>query len=96
MTHIENCIRAVDPRFAEAFNGRISCAADGDQRVQEFNAMVETAQQLYEKYTQRGAPSMTVMPLISKEMSGMDLNVTRKPRNSPPRHTFTRCAQWPF
>jgi hypothetical protein len=47
LTHIENCIRAVAPRFAEAFKGKISCAADGNQRVQEFNAMAETAQQLY-------------------------------------------------
>jgi hypothetical protein len=43
MTHIENCIRAVDPRFAEAFKGKISCAAYSDQRAQEFNAVVETA-----------------------------------------------------
>jgi hypothetical protein len=51
--HIEECLRAVAPRFAEAFNGKISCAADGDQtqRAQEFNAMVETAQHLYEQYT---------------------------------------------
>jgi hypothetical protein len=78
LMHIEDCIRAVAPGFAEAFKGKISCAADGDQRIQEFNAMVETAQQLYEKYTQSGVPSMTMMARISKEMSGMNFHVSKE------------------
>jgi hypothetical protein len=94
MTHIENCIRAVDPRFAEAFRGKMNCAADGDQRAQEFNAMVETtAQQLYEKYTQSGVPSMAMMARIDKEMSGMNFHVSKEaavfatePQYSPPRN----------
>jgi hypothetical protein len=40
--------------------------------------MVETAQQLYEQYTQRGAPSMTMMARISKEMGGMDFHVSKE------------------
>jgi hypothetical protein len=39
LTHIEDCIRNVAPIFTEAFKGKISCAADGDQRAQEFNSM---------------------------------------------------------
>jgi hypothetical protein len=78
LVHIEACIRAVAPRFAEAFKGKISCAADGDQRAQEFNAMVETAQQLYEKYTQSGVPSMAMMARMNKEMSGMNFHVSKE------------------
>jgi hypothetical protein len=58
--------------------GKISCAADGDQRAQEFNAMAETAQQLYEKYTQSGVPIMAMMARINKEMSGMNFHVSKE------------------
>jgi hypothetical protein len=78
MTRIEECLRAVAPRFAEAFNGKMSCVADSNQRAQESNAMVEMVQQLYEQYTQRGAPSLTMMARISKEMSGMHFHVSKE------------------
>jgi hypothetical protein len=86
----------VAPRFAEAFNGKISCAADGNQRAQEFNAMVETAQQLYEQYTQRGVSSMTMMARISKEMSGMNFHVSKEAAEFVTEvhiHQMSRCAQ---
>jgi hypothetical protein len=41
------------------------------------NAMVETARQLYEKHTQSGAPSMTMMARIEAEMSDMNFHVTK-------------------
>jgi hypothetical protein len=78
LMHIENCIYDVAPRFAKAFKGVIKCAADGNQRTQEFNAMVETAQQLYERCTQSGAPSMTTMARIDKEMSDMNFHVSKE------------------
>jgi hypothetical protein len=52
LTGIEKCIYDVDPGLAKAFKGVIESAASGNQRAQEFNAMAETAQQLYERHTQ--------------------------------------------
>jgi hypothetical protein len=88
-THVEDCLRSASPGFAEAWNGKISCVASGDPRTQERNAMIETAQQLYEQHTQKGSPSLTLMARIHKEMSHMDFHVTKEAAG------FATEAQWP-
>jgi hypothetical protein len=64
MAHIEECLWDAPPACAGAFSEKMSCAASGDPRDQEQNAMMETAQQLYEQYTQSGAPSLALMDRI--------------------------------
>jgi hypothetical protein len=78
MAHIEECLWGASPACAEAFNGKVSCAASGDPRDQEQNAMMETAQQLYEQYTQSGAPSLTLMDRIRERMMPMNFKVTKE------------------
>ena len=43
LAHIEECLWDASPVCAEAFNGKMSCAASGDPRDQEQNVMMETA-----------------------------------------------------
>ena len=43
MAHVEECLWDASPVCAEAFNGKMSCAASGDPRDQEQNVMMETA-----------------------------------------------------
>jgi hypothetical protein len=55
--------------------------------------MTETAQQLYEKHTQRGSPSMMVFSKIQKEMIGMDFRVTREAAQfATEAHIHHMCA----
>jgi hypothetical protein len=56
--------------------------------------MIETAQQLYEQYTQMGEPSLAMMARIQKEMSSMDFHVSKEAARFATEAPFTRCAQW--
>jgi hypothetical protein len=78
LAHIEECLWGASPACAEAFNGKMSCAASGDPRDQEHNAMMETAQHLHEQYTQIGAPSLALMDRIRERMMPMNFKVTNK------------------
>jgi hypothetical protein len=55
------------------------CTAGGDQADhQEHKAMVETAHQLYETLSQRGAPALTMMDNIIRGMLPMNFRVTKE------------------
>jgi hypothetical protein len=75
-THIDECLRSSHLSTFDAWNGKMGCQASGDPRIQEFDAMVETARQLYEQHTQKGSPPMNLFSKIHKEMSGMNFHVT--------------------
>jgi hypothetical protein len=55
MTHTEECLCSASPSFADAFNRKVNCLTSGNPGIQELNAMIETAQQLYGQHTPRGA-----------------------------------------
>jgi hypothetical protein len=76
--HIQECLASAHPPSADAWKGKTDCLASEDPEAQEFNAMIETAQQLYEQYTQRGSPALTMFSRIAKEMSDMDFQVSRE------------------
>jgi hypothetical protein len=76
--HIEECLAGASPAHAAAFNGQMNCAASGDREEQEHKAMVKTAQQLYEQFSQSGAPSLTMMEGIRTKMTPMKFQVTQE------------------
>ena len=68
----------VSPTYGEAWNGRMRCTTGMDQADQEHEAMVETAHQLYETFSQGGAPALTMMRNTLEKMLPMDFIVTRE------------------
>jgi hypothetical protein len=68
----------VSPTYGEAWNGQMRCTTGADQANQEHEAMVETAHQLYETFSQSGAPALTMMRNILEKMLPMDFIVTRE------------------
>jgi hypothetical protein len=96
ITHIAECLAEVSPGHIAAWNGRMGCTAGGDQADQEHKAMVETAQQLHEPLSQRGAPALAMMDNILRRMLPMNFQVTKEAAEfATPRRTFTTCARWP-
>jgi hypothetical protein len=77
-THIAECLAEVSPGYIAAWNGRMRCTAGGDRPDQEHKAMVETAHQLHEAPSQRGAPALTMMDNIPRRMLPMDFQVTKE------------------
>jgi hypothetical protein len=54
------------------------CTTGTDQADQEHEAMVETAHQLYETFSQGGAPALAMTRNILEKMLPMDFIVTRE------------------
>ena len=54
------------------------CTTGTDQADQEHEAVVETAHQLHETFSQGGAPALTMMRSILEKMLPMDFIVTRE------------------
>jgi hypothetical protein len=94
VTHIEECLRSANPAFADAWNGKTDCLTSGNPGIQELNAMIEAAQQLYEQHTQRGSPPMALFSnKTQKEMSDMDFRVTREAAQfATEAHIHHMCA----
>ena len=90
---IEECLltqRISSMRRGMEWKDKLRSKRRPEDRTQERNAMIETAQQLYEQHTQRGSPSLTLMARIHKEMSHMDFHVTKEAAG------FATEAQWPI
>jgi hypothetical protein len=68
----------VSPTYGEAWNGRMRCTTGTDQADQEHEVMVENAHQLYETFSQGGAPALIMMRNILEKMLPMDFIVTRE------------------
>jgi hypothetical protein len=85
ITHIAECLAEVSPGCIAAWNGRMRCTAGGDQADQKHNAMVETAHQLYEAPSQRGAPALTMMDNILRGMLPMNFSAFASCPRNPPR-----------
>ena len=68
----------VSPTCGEAWNGRMRCTTGTDQADQEHEAMVETAHQLHETFSQGGAPALAMMRNIPEKMLPMDFIVIRE------------------
>ena len=54
------------------------CTASGDQDDQEHKGMVKTAHQLYETFSQRGTPALTMMENMLRRMLPMNFQVTKE------------------
>jgi hypothetical protein len=61
LIRIGECLMEVSPTYGEAWNGQMRCTTGADQANQEHEAMEETALQLYETFSQSGAPALTMM-----------------------------------
>ena len=77
-TRIGECLAEVSPIYGAAWNGQMRCTTGTDQADQEHEAMVETAHQLYETFSQGGAPALAMMRNILEKMLPMDFIVTRE------------------
>jgi hypothetical protein len=74
----------------------MKCTTGTNQADQEHEAMVETAHRLYETFSQRGEPALTMMRSILEKMLPMDFIVTREAAEFVAEaYTFTTCARWP-
>ena len=75
LTRIGECLMEVSPTYGEAWNGRMRCTTGTDQADQEHQAVVETAHQLHETFSQGGAPALTMMRSILEKVLFMDFIV---------------------
>jgi hypothetical protein len=75
---IAECLSEASPGYVAAWNGRMKCTTGQDQADQEHKIMVETAHQLYETPSQRGAPALTMMDNILRRMLPMNFQVTKE------------------
>ena len=80
LIRIGECLMEVSPTYGKAWNGRMRCTTGTDQADQEHEAMVETAHQLYETFSQGqgSAPALAMMRNILEKMLPMDFIVTRE------------------